>query len=400
MRILLFTLLAMAIAILLGLVLSQDPGRLVLVWNDWTVETSAVAFLVIFLLSCLVFYVLVRMLQGLLGLPQRLRAWSGGRQLLRTEQLLVRGLEAMLARDWAGAESAFLRASRTGRQPLLGLLFAARAAHARGEDSRCDAHLRRAAALGDDAPLATGLVRADLEMEAGRLDGARATLDELAATRGQDPRITALRLELDVRAGNWESAAAALDAVKGAAVLMPEQLRRFEVDVHAGRLLHSADAGELEQAWHGVPRRMRAEAGVVRAYVERAIQGGHAGGCEALLLRALRRYRDPSLVELYGLLPFQDPARAVRRAEGWLKEHGRDPVLLLALSRICRQAALWGKARAYLEEAIAIRPTATAFLELGDLVQQKGDAAGAREAYRRGLMLAGPGILPAPAGAT
>jgi len=397
MRVLLLALLAMAIAIVLGLLLSQDPGRLVLVWNDWTVETSAVAFVVLFLAGCIIFYAVVRLVQGLVALPGNIRLWSGGRRLLRTEQLLARGLEAMLARDWPGAEAAFAREARTGRQPLLGLLFAARAAHARGAVARREGYLARAAKLGEDAALSAGLVRADLEIESGQPDLAHSTLAELAGRHGNDARIAALRLELDVRAGRWDAARTGLDTMRGAGVLLPGQLRQLEIETHAGVLRASADAAGLEREWAALPRRLHGEVQLIRAYVDRSIQGGHATGCEALLVRALRRDWDSALVELYGLLPFADPGRAARRAEEWLKQHGRDPILLLTLSRICRQAALWGKARSYLDESIKDRPTATAFLELADLNEQKGDASGAREAYRRGLMLAGLKPGPAPA---
>jgi HemY protein len=50
----------------------------------------------------------------------------------------------------------------------------------------------------------------------------------------------------------------------------------------------------------------------------------------------------------------------------------RDGALLLTLGRLCRQQQLWGKARSYLEAALAIAPSRAAHVELAQLLEQLG----------------------------
>jgi HemY protein len=61
--------------------------------------------------------------------------------------------------------------------------------------------------------------------------------------------------------------------------------------------------------------------------------------------------------------------------------------LLLTLARLCLQAKLWGKARSYLEESIAILPKVAAYQELGLLLEQLGEPDKALECFRTGLGL-------------
>ncbi|NNF40872.1 MAG: heme biosynthesis protein HemY, partial [Woeseiaceae bacterium] len=80
-----------------------------------------------------------------------------------------------------------------------------------------------------------------------------------------------------------------------------------------------------------------------------------------------------------------DTSKQLKRAEGWLKNHGDDPDLLLAAARLCLKNELWGKARSYLETVLSLRPTPEAYQEYGALLTQMGEADAAALAYRDGL---------------
>jgi HemY protein len=95
-------------------------------------------------------------------------------------------------------------------------------------------------------------------------------------------------------------------------------------------------------------------------------------------------WRGP-LVRLFGLVESSDTTKQLKRAEGWLKNHGDDPDLLLAAARLCLRNELWGKARSYLETVISLRPSPEAYQDYGALLNQMGEADAAADAYRDGL---------------
>ena len=80
--------------------------------------------------------------------------------------------------------------------------------------------------------------------------------------------------------------------------------------------------------------------------------------------------------------------KRLARAEDWLRHHPNDHQLLLALGRMCRDAALWGKARNYLEASVAVAATPVAHAELGQLLEQLDERETAEEHYRASLGLA------------
>ena len=90
-----------------------------------------------------------------------------------------------------------------------------------------------------------------------------------------------------------------------------------------------------------------------------------------------------------------DASKQLKRAEGWLKDHGEDPDLLLAAARLCLRNELWGKARSYLETVISLRPSPEAYQEYGSLLNQMGEAGAAADAFADGLGMVAAKPLPA-----
>jgi HemY protein len=110
----------------------------------------------------------------------------------------------------------------------------------------------------------------------------------------------------------------------------------------------------------------------------------------------LNRQWNSELVELYGQIELNDPSHQLAVAEGWLKQHPEDAVLLLTLARLALKNKLWGKARSYLEASIAIAPSPESYQQLGLLLEGMGESDKAMECFRAGLGLASPepGKLP------
>jgi HemY protein len=93
-------------------------------------------------------------------------------------------------------------------------------------------------------------------------------------------------------------------------------------------------------------------------------------------------------VYLYGQLEGGDRKRRLDDAEAWLRDHEKDPVLLLTLGRLCLANQLWGKARAYLEASVQIAPTVETYQALGTLLEQLGEPDKAMHCFRQGMALA------------
>ena len=85
--------------------------------------------------------------------------------------------------------------------------------------------------------------------------------------------------------------------------------------------------------------------------------------------------------------PAGDVLGRIAQAEKWLQRMPRDGALLLTLGRLCRQQQLWGKARSYVEAALAIAPSRVAHVELAQLLDQLEESALAVRHYRAAALL-------------
>ena len=72
----------------------------------------------------------------------------------------------------------------------------------------------------------------------------------------------------------------------------------------------------------------------------------------------------------------------IERAEAWRTRYPREAGLLLTLGRLCASQALWGKAREYLEQSIAVMPGRAAYVELARMFDATGRADDANRCYR------------------
>jgi len=74
---------------------------------------------------------------------------------------------------------------------------------------------------------------------------------------------------------------------------------------------------------------------------------------------------------------------------GVLRDHARDPALLLALGKLCMKRELWGKAQSYIEASLALEPTHDGHMTLAALMERLGKPQEAVHHFRRSAELAG-----------
>ncbi len=391
MKLLITSLLALLAAILIGVVLTHDPGLVVLDYGGWTMQTSAGLFVFGVLLTVVVLYLLLRFVGGVLHLPKDLRRWSAHRRLTRSEKYLADGLLCMVEGNWRMAERAFRRGARYSHAPTVNYLCAARAAQQQGDLQRRDQYLRLAHELDQNSALAVGLTQAELQLHQHQTEQAYATLNHLSTEHPDQDQVRRLMLEASRGLREWTQVLKLLDELDGKDLVSPERLRQLRLDAYAG-LLHDAGGNKgaqaLQQQWREIPRALHREPSLLTVYVAEYLRFGDDGECEEMLRSALKHNWDADLVRFYGLVRGRDGVRQLGTAEKWLSAHPRDPVLLLTLGRICLHNDLWGKARTYMEDSVAVQPSPEAYRELAALLERRGEKEAAAGYYQKGLLLA------------
>ena len=367
----------------LTLLARYNTGYVLLALPSYRVELSLNLLVIILLAAFIVGYLAVRLVSGTVRLPAQVRGYRLARRRDRARAALLEALNEYFSGRYARAEKAAADSLELGEHAGLSAVLAARAAHELRAYERRDRYLARATAADE---VLRAVTEAELLLDERCFEDALERLKRLPRKH-----TAALRLELRARQQlrDWEQVPALADDLQKRNVFdaaQAAQIRRYALIENLKR--KALDSRALEEAWRKVPPRERTDGRVAAAAARCFIALGGCGEAHRIIEDALAQEWDSELVGLYAECEGGDTLKRIERAEGWLKLHPDDALLLLTLGRLCARQELWGKAQSYLEASLAIEPTYSAHFALAQLQERLGNADAARVRYRDSLEFA------------
>ena len=385
MKLLAALVIALAAAVGLTRIVQQDPGHVLVSYGGYTVEGTLAVFVAALAVAFLVAYLVTRLIAYLSGTPRRIRQWRIKRAGEQAHRGLVQGLILMAEGKWGQAEGRLTEHADSAETPLLNYLAAARAAQLQRAYDRRDLYLKEAARSMPGAWLAVGLTQAELQYDHGQMEQALATLNVLSDEVPRHPQALKLLALTHESLGNWPELGNLVDRLRRLRVLEPANQQRLERTLHRHQLVAPDNAEDLQQIWDSLPSRSRNDILLLETYVRRLMETGAHETAEKLIRRTLDRQWNDDLCEIYGQLQHDDASSRLSHAEKWLETRPDDARLLLTLGRLALQAKLWGIARRFIDASIEMAPSATAYRELGALLESLDDKGAALDCYRTGL---------------
>lgn len=383
MRALIWLIGLFALATGLAMVTGVNTGYVLVVVPPYRAQLSVNMLIVLFLLSFVAVYLLVRLVSRTLALPGQVGAWRARRRREKAGEALREALRASFEGRFAQAVKFAGRAFSAGESPAVAALVAARAAHAMRDETRYRIWLGRAADQDAEARVARLMTEAELAIEGRRFDEAAERLEVLRLSGHRN--IAALRLSLRVMSAleRWDEVLRLARQLRKHKALSEEQAAPLIRRAHLERMRELAgDSAALARYWQQIPAADLKD----RRLVERAVPYLAAAGQGALardtVEARLDSEWDPALARLYGYCGEDDPVACLAKAEGWLKRHPRDAGLLHALGRLCLAAQLWGKAQSYLEASLNLEPAVETHLALAALFERLQRADDAHDQYQ------------------
>jgi HemY protein len=385
MRALLWIVGLFAVAVALPVAARYFPGYVLVVLPTHRVELSLSFAAILLVAGFVLAYLLLRALSLTLGMPAKAQEFRRSQRRAQAQRTFQQALAAFFEGRYGRAERAARDALDAGEQPALCLVIAARAAHEQKHFQLRDEYLQQLEARAPESHYVRLMTQAELLLEDRRYHDALQALARL-----QDKHTAALRLELRAhqQAQNWDQVLSLLPLLDKRRVLehsLLDQVRRYALTENLKR--KAVDGKSLHEYWDRLPLEQKRESRIAAAAAQSFLALGESSEAHAVVEQSLDADWDPALLTLYVECLPRDARRHLERAEGWLKEHPGDPLLLLALGELCMQQELWGKARSYLEASLAVDPSHSAFVQLGRLLERIGKPEEASQAYRRGLEL-------------
>ncbi len=392
MRRLFTALIVLVTAVAAALYFVQEGGYILFAVGPWRVEMNLVVFLTLLVLIGLLLYLVLTTAGRILSLPRRWRQWGIQRRQRRARHNLTRGLLELAEGDYEAAEKRLTRSAGRSEAPLVNYLAAAIAAQRRGAREMRDRYLAVAEKGGRQAHVAVRLLQAQLQTDGGQWEEAQATLTDLLERDPDHRRILELMVACCTALGDWERLEGLLPRLRRHQVLPEEQLEELGRWVARERLTRAAARGPeaLERTWKELPRPLRADEEALCTYIDGLLLNGRHDAAEALLRRHLQKSWNEPMLRRYAALP-ETGSNHLNQVEAWLKERPENPTLLYLAGILALRGRLWGRARSYLEAAVARAAQPEYLRALGALQEHLGEEEGAKASYRRALDLAAPG---------
>ncbi len=387
MRLLIYIVI-LCLTIWAGVFLQKNPGNLELTYKDWIIDMP----LWLPILGGITLLFLVTLLFSLFSVIgrtyRRFREWLSGSSMRTMLQNTNEAKILLLEGDWVHAENKILKAVKKSDSPLHCYLLAAQAAQELGAIDRRDEYLNKALRVAPSAKVAILLKQADLQFVQGQYEHCLVTIQQLQKLAPHNRRLLKLATDVYSATGAWNELAKLLPQLNKYNVFAADVYTMLEVKTYIYLLRNVAkkkDKDNLMQYWDSLPRHVRHHIEIIECYAQLLLNLQEFNEVEHLLRSQLKKTWDSKLVRIYGLT-LADVNKQISTAENWLKTHNDDTALLLALARLCMANKLWGKARNYLDEALAIEANPDIYAELGRLLGFLGEQQKSLECYKTGLL--------------
>lgn len=376
----------MVAGLMFGPEASGNKGYVLIALGNYTIESSVTSAVILAILFYGALLLVEWILGRVFGLRRKTLGWYGSRRRRKANQQTVAATLAMAEGQYSQAEKLLIKGASNSDTPLLNYLSAAKAAQARGDDTRRDQYLQKAQEENPKAELALTLTQTQLQIEQGQYDTALATLESVYALNPRHPMVLDQLRQVHQARQDWSALCDLIPVLHKVGKLTPKQEEDLLQQAWSGRLQQAAESLDtLKATWQELPRKLRLEPELLVRYGDMLCQLGADGEAVTLWQEALRKQAMPQLLARLPRLKldnYQPLLTLLQKMQG-------QPEVDTALAQLYLLSGQLDEAQKLLEQEVARAPSAAAYHALGQLMDKRRLTNKANEYYRQALALAG-----------
>jgi len=348
MKRLISLILLIGVAVILAVAIDLPLGNISILAPPYRVDMSLQAAIVSVIMLLILFYLVLRILAAIVGIPNQIRLFRRKRQqdhqLKTLATLITDFLEGRFARvikitQAVKAEETFLKSSP--RAVSAAIALGASAAHELRDPYLRDSLLAQLKAIEEAGhktdPVIAPLLQAQFAVDEHKGAAALSALEPL--TRGDRRHVHTMRIALraNQQEKNWQEVLRITKLLENRKAINTVTAARYKAQV--------------AQAW---------------------IAAGQHHEARKLLEAAINQEWDSGLCMLYAACE-DNPKEQLAKLELWLQRRPQNPELNWALGRLCQRQRLWGKARMHLEASLRQKPFAQTHRALAEIAESLGE---------------------------
>ncbi|KMY85715.1 putative protein EC-HemY [Candidatus Paraburkholderia calva] len=374
------------VAVVVATVGGFDGGQILLVIPPYRVDVSLNLFVVALVVLFIVLYGVIRAIRGVWKMPGLVAAYRTRSKQNKANASLRDAVGHLYAGRFSKAEKAARDALIVDDNKGAANLVGANAAHRLHKYARRDEWLAQVS--GADWQDARLMATADMRADGRDADGALVALTEMQAQGGRRIHAQQIALRAQQQLKNWGEVLKLVRMLEKREALHPAVAVRLR-QVASENLLrdrqHNPDA--LLEFWQTLTPAERQSPRLADLAAELLIALDRRAEARKIVEEALSHNWDARLLRRYpDCIVNGDAFLLIQRAEAWQKERTEDADLLFTLGQLCLHQQLWGKAQAFLEQALKLAEDEPLWIRthraLARLHEQLGDTDKAAEHYR------------------
>tara|TARA_R110001606_G_scaffold134367_2_gene270773 strand:- start:10138 stop:11367 length:1230 start_codon:yes stop_codon:yes gene_type:complete len=407
MRKLLFLLvIMMAVGGILGLLMRQDSGYVLVAYNGVTVETSLWVLVVAMVIALFVLSWIKRILFIALRPSNSLAKVTGNLAQKRASRNTIRGMLELVGGNWNKAEKLLTNSAEKVPYPLINYIGAAYAASEQDEHERSKALLRSAHKSTPEAEFAIGFAQSQIQIKQEHYEGALASLLRLQKLKPKHKQVLKMLVTVYKQLKDWDALLTLTPILKKDGIFDDDNMLELERNAFLALLdkikfrnklgqNKKELVAEVENLWNKLDTlsqddRMR------QLYAHTLIHFGDDAKAESFIRNSLNNRWSEELVYEYGNIKQDNPKKLLTHCENWLKKEPASANLYLVCGRLSQSMMLWGKARDYYEQALSLDTQNEALAELSRLLKAMGDTKASQELMMINLSNASNQLKPLP----
>tara|TARA_R110000824_G_scaffold336_9_gene2213 strand:+ start:11894 stop:13129 length:1236 start_codon:yes stop_codon:yes gene_type:complete len=391
-----FVLLALAAGAYLSVILTEDPGYVLITFRNCSLEATLATVVI----SLIIIFVVLLGVFKLVGIAKpfvlfRKDTWY--RLLFRNNarHLTELGWQKLFLGHWQEAYKLFVESADRVQVPSINYLAAAYAAFQRNDQLACTYCLSQAKSSSLVQNAGIRIFQAQLELKAGKTEQSLALLLAIQKEQPDSPTVLLLLKDTYLNLKDWAKLQELLPELEKYKALRNEELLILKEQLAVHRLHRATESlleySELKTIWNSFSKVLQKRELVMEAYLRSLLTVGNGPEAVVLLTKFLKHQWSDRLVELLGYIDNQDAAAQLLLLESWIKGRPKNVNLMLTLGRLSLRNKLWGKAREYFESALrfsnSTRLSAEINAELGRLLEHLGEHERSLGCYRQAMEL-------------
>lgn len=349
---------------IIGLLMNQDIGYVLISYGSVTIESSIWVFAVFMIVLLIVLSWCKRILVIALRPGNFVNKVTGSLSYKRASRNTINGLFELMGGNWSKAEKLLTNSASHVPYALINYIGAAYAASEQEAYERSKALLRAAHQTSPNAEFAISFAQGQIQMRQNHYESALATLLRLHKIQPKHRQVLKMLVQAYSKLKDWEALLALTPALKKEGILDDDNIKDLEKSafqslVDSSRFtfkdnkkVSSADSVKaIETIWQKLGGISDDESMQV-IYAKALIRFNDEQKAEQFIKKCLKQNWSDELVKIYGSLSKVNTQKALQQAETWLGQKPNCAYLLLTCGRLSQQQKLWGKAKDYYQLSI------------------------------------------------